>query len=548
MGKNCQQCGREFEHLESEKSLLDRLSLPFPTWCSECRNQRRMMFRNDRVFYHRKCDLSGKQFISMYQLDAPYKIYQPAEWYSDKWNPMDYGRDFDFERPFFEQFNDLMHDVPRLGIDIVNCENSDYCNYCGDDKNCYLDIAGEANEDCYYNLFVKSSKDVVDCTFAYTCTLCYECINCYDCYNCQNCIYCDNCSDCFYCFDLIGCKNCLFSHGLRNKEYCIFNEQKTKEEYDEYLNSLKMGSHSQRKKLAEGWQKFCLENAVYRANYHLNCENCSGNNLKNCKNTFESFNATNCEDSAYLYDVLDAKDCMDMNYSLYNPEFSYEIISTLSMNKCAFSMASHYNSDIFYCDLINNSSNLFGCIALNHGEYCILNKQYSKEEYEKMVPKIIEHMKSTGEWGQFFPVELSPFAYNETVANEYFPMSKEDVQAKGWRWKDSDTEKMYKGPRAELPDDIADASLDLTKEILQCEQSEKLFKLIPQELNFYKRQNIPIPRCAPNQRHLDRMDLRNPRRLFENKCSQCSNDLKTSYGPGRPEKILCDSCYRAALY
>jgi len=31
-------------------------------------------------------------------------------------------------------------------------------------------------------------------------------------------------------------------------------------------------------------------------------------------------------------------------------------------------------------------------------KYCILNKQYSKEEYEELVPKIIEHMQKTGEW------------------------------------------------------------------------------------------------------------------------------------------------------
>ena len=35
-----------------------------------------------------------------------------------------------FGKPFFEQFHELSLKVPRIGIDLVNCENSDFCNYC----------------------------------------------------------------------------------------------------------------------------------------------------------------------------------------------------------------------------------------------------------------------------------------------------------------------------------------------------------------------------------------------------------------------------------
>jgi hypothetical protein len=442
-----------------------------------------------------------------------------------------------------------MKEVPRLGIDIVNCENSEYCNYCGDDKNCYLDIAGEANEDCYFNLFVKYSKDVVDSTFAYTCTLCYECINCYDCYNVQNSIYCDNCSDTFFSFDLKGCRNCLFCHGLREKEYCVFNQQYTKEDYADYVSKLQLGSFDSRQKLAEGWAKYKKENAIFKYSYLLNCENCSGNNLKDCKNTQDSFNATNCEDCRYLADVLDAKDCQDLNYSLYKPELSYELISTLSMVKSAFSMASHYNNEVYYCDMVNNSSNLFGCIALNHKKYCILNKQYTKEEYEELVPRIIEHMKKSGEWGQFFPVSISPFAYNETVANEYYPLSREEVLAKGWRWHGEaenggvETEFVY-----EIPDNILEVSDEIIGKALKCEVTGRPYKIIQQELEFYRKMNLPIPRRCPDQRHNDRSELRDPRRLWERKCGSCGKMMSSVYAPERSEKVYCEECYLKAVY
>ena len=117
----------------------------------------------------------------------------------------------------------------------------------------------------------------------YNSELCYECINCYDCYNIQHSIYCENCSDCFFCFDLKGCRNCLFSSGLRSKEYYIFNKPHSKEDYEKYLNGLQLGSYSQRQKLYEGWTKFKRENAIFRANYFLNCENASGDDIKNSK-------------------------------------------------------------------------------------------------------------------------------------------------------------------------------------------------------------------------------------------------------------------------
>ena len=544
MSNQCKQCSSSFEISDEDLKFYDRVSpviagkkflMPPPTLCPDCRNQRRQTFRNDRVFYSRKCDLSAKQFVSTYAPGKSYKIYHPDAWYGDKWDAMDYARDFDFSRTFFEQMDELMKDVPRLGIDIVNCENSYYCNFCGDDKNCYLDIAGEANEDCYFNLFVKHSTNTVDCTFVYNSELCYECINCYDCYNVQNSMYCENCSDCYFCYDLKGCTNCLFSYGLRNKQYFIFNEQKTKAEYEDYVSKLFMGSYQQRQKLQEGWTKFKLDNAIFRGNYFLNCENCSGNDIKNSKNTHYSFNALNCEDCKYLYDVLDAKDCRDLNYSLYKPELSYELISSLNMVKCAFSMASHYNNEVYYSELMNHCSNCFACSGLTHKQYCIFNKQYTKEEYEEVLPRIIEHMKKTGEWGEFFPSSISAFEYEETVANEYYPQ-KERVAVM------ADKSSTYN-----VPDAIVDVSDDIVSEVLVDEVSGKPYKIIEQELRFYRKNNIPVPRRSPDQRHFDRIALRTPRRLFARKCDKCAVSLQSPYKDGAKEKVYCDKCYLAVI-
>lgn len=542
----CIRCKKQFGITAEDQEFFNKIQLPLPTHCPICRLKRRMIWRNDRVFYRRKCSKSGKPIISIYPENTPFPVYHPSEWYSDGWNPLDFGQDFDYNRPFFEQWQQLMNRVPRIGIDIINCENSDFCNYCGDDKNCYLDIAGEANEDCYYNLFTKYSKNCADCTFAYNSELCYEVINCYHCYNSSYGMYLENCSDCHFCFDLKGCKNCLFSSNLRQKEYYIFNKPCSKEEYEKKVAELKTGSYNITQAAISQWKKI-IKDAIHRDVYSINSENCSGNNIKNSKNCHYSFNISDCEDCKYLYDVLEAKDCHDINYSLYKPELSYEIISTLNMRNCAYSMASHYCNEVYYSDQCNNSSYLFGCIGLNRKEYCILNKQYSKEDYEKMRNIIIEHMKKTGEWGEFFPASISPFAYNETVVQEYFPLNREEALIQGFSWKENNPAE-YLEQKYAIPESISETPDTICKEILSCQETGKNYRIIPHELTLYKQLKIPVPRKCPDQRHHDRIILRNPRWLWQRNCSKCDKSIHSSYSPKKTEAIYCEQCYLEALH
>ena len=554
--KSCRQCQSNFTVRPEDLALYAKLgdpknNLPVtpPTLCPDCRHIRRLTYRNDRVFYNRKCDKTRQEFVSIYAPDKPYTVYHPDAWWSDDWDPLDYGRDFDFNRPFFEQFAELQKKVPLLGIHIVNCENSYFCNYCGDDKSCYLDIAGEANEDCYFNLFTKYSKDCCDTTFAYHSTLCYETIQAYNGYNLNYSMHCDDTADSSFCYDLKGSKNCLFSANLRQKEYHIFNKALSKEEYNKKLTELDFGSYSKNQQALKQWTEFRKKNAIYRNAYLLNCENSSGNNLKNCKNTHYSFNATNCEDCKYLFDVLDAKDCQDMNYSLYNPEIAYEIISTLQSRYSAFlTGGSTYNNNSYYCDSIQSCSEIFGCVALRHKKYCILNKQYSKKEYFALKKRIIEHMKETNEWGEFFPSKLSPWGYNETVANEYFPLTKKEALKNEFSWYDNPHEPPQKPQTYDIPDHIKDIPDSIIDELLTCVECAKNFRIIKQELKYYRKKNLPIPRECPDCRHRSRIELRPPRCLFERKCSKCQNKISSPLAPSKPEKVYCEPCYLESLY
>lgn len=545
----CKQCKSQFEIPKLEKDFLKKVNLPDPIKCPACRMQRRFAFRNERKLYYRKCDLTGKQIVSIYSPDSKYKVYDQHEWHTDKWDPFEYGRDFDFSRPFFKQMNELMLATPKLSLFANQNENSDFTNGAQQDKNCYMIFVSDHDEDCYYSYAIDSCKDCVDCYNCYKCILCIEDIDCSECHNVAFSEKSHNCSDGYFLSDCKSCKNCFGCYGLRNKEYYMFNEKLTKEEYENRLEELNLGNYDTLQKAKEIFELKKKEQQIHQYYDGNNNENVTGDHIVRCKNCIECYDSGDLEDCGYLIFSFKSRDCFDGHVVVDNCELCYETVATINQYNTQFTFVSFYSKDSMYLDHCQYCQDCFGCSGLKRAKYCILNKQYTKEDYESLKAEIIEHMKKTGEWGQPFPIELSPFGYNETVAHEYFPLSKEEVKKNGWKWHDEDKQDaLYEGPKTEIPKDIKDVPDDIVNKILICEKSGKPFKIIPHELRLYKMHKLPIPRISFDQRHLDRLNRRNPRRLWSRNCMKCNKSIQTTYAPNRPEKVYCEECYLKEVY
>jgi hypothetical protein len=155
-------------------------------------------------------------------------------------------------------------------------------------------------------------------------------------------------------------------------------------------------------------------------------------------------------------------------------------------------------------------------------------------------------LKESGEYGLFFPPELAPFAYNETIAQESFPLTKAEAEKKGYRWQDELQKTTGKETlkSEDIPDHINDVKDSMTEEVLKCVECSRNYKIIPAELAFYRKMVLPPPRKCFNCRHLDRVRRRGPLKLFDRKCDNCSKDIQTSYAPDRPETVYCEQCYQ----
>lgn len=536
----CKNCQKNFEIRQTDRVFYKHFDFGDPEMCPDCRLQHKLCFRNERTFYKRKSSLSGSPIISIYDSDCKSPVYSREEWWGDKWDGMDQGRDFDFNRPFFEQFQELVLKVPRIGLFNVNPFNSDFCHQAYDNKNCYMCMVVEKCEDCMYVSHSNSLRDCYDSSFLHDCELCYECLDSNKLYACVECQSCQNSSDLIYCYDCIGCKNCVGCYGLRNKEYHIMNEKYTREAYLEKIKVLELNKYS---KLMNCHAYFVelSKGQPHRSSWNLNVDNCSGDYLINCKNAHECFDSFELQDCGHCTWIFNSHDCFDV-YGMGHGEFVYEGVGVEAVNNCAFNTFVSDSSDAFYSDISFYCMDLFGCVGLRNKKCCIFNKHYSKDEYEVLKAKIIAHMKKTGEWGKFFPVSLSPYCYNETAANYRYPLTKAEALEKGYKWKDPDP-KEYSKQTYEIPDDVKEVDDKIFKKTLGCINCGKNYKVLPQELAYYKKMNIPVVRKCLDCRFFDRFALRNPKNLYTRKCEKCSADIDTTFTPDSPMKVYCEKCY-----
>jgi uncharacterized protein YbaR (Trm112 family) len=550
MNKSCQNCTQEFEVDSIDQVFYERMKVGAPTFCPTCRMQRRLATRNDRFLYKTKSALSSDSIITMYNPSHGFTVYEHKEWWSDDWDPLKYGRNFDFNKPFFEQFAQLQKVVPRFNIFNSQSENSDYVNYVTHSKNCYLTYGSWFIEDCMYCHTMNECKNCLDCIFVDKSELCYESVDCGEDFRAFFCQNCQNVSDCYFCFDCRGCRNCIGCYNLKNQEYNILNKKVSKEEFEK--PKAKFGSCNSLQELKKYFEETIKKEAVHRDTIRENNHNATGDLLFNCKNAKHCFSTYRSEDIAYSARCFDQKDSYDFDaggkgellYENMSNDFSFNSISCTT---------SEYMINAHYCDLCFHCEDCFGCVGLRHKKYCIFNKQYSEEEYKELSAKIIEHMKkpSSGgqacEWGEFFPIKYSPFAYNETFAQEHYPLTKEEALSKDYKWQE-DEDTTPQPQTYEIPDDIKAVPDQILNEVLVCESCNKNYKILDHELKFYRKENLAIPHICHNCRYSERFLKRPPRHLWDRTCSHCEKPIQTSYSPDKNFKIYCEECYLKEVY
>ncbi len=539
--KNCQNCKKDFVIEPDDFAFYEKMKTPAPTWCPQCRLQRRLNWQGYRILYKRKCDFSGDMVISTHHPDSPHKVYRADIWWSDKWDAKSYARDVDFSRPFLQQFKELMQEVPFPSLYTApsTMVRSDYCNAATECKDCYLCFRISGGEDNAYLNTVVEAKQSIDCSFINHSEMCYGSVRINKCYQAFFSQDCEDCNEVWFSKDLSGCSNCIGCINLRGQQYHIFNKSVTKEEYKKFIDELDLGSPEALQAFQKRVDEF-MKGEPRKQFHGRRNTNVVGDYISTSKNVRDSYMLNNGENLRYCQFLKDgpAKDCYDYSFFGEQAELMYECCwSGWNARNCKFNSWLYTGHDVEYSFGCPGSGNMFGCMGIRKGEYCILNKQYTKEEYEALVEKIKKHMIDMPykdrlgreyPYGEMMPAELSPWTYNESTAYEWFPMKKEEAIAKGFNWRDED-KREYK---------------EATADILKCSLCGMNYRLIEKEIAFYQRFNLPVPQECPLCRDRARIASLNPMAIYQRTCAKCQKPIDTSYAPNRPEIVYCESCYQ----
>lgn len=393
--KICQSCHQSFAIEPDDFAFYEKMQVPAPTFCPECRLIRRLAWRNEKSLYRQKCAKCGTSIISVFPQDSGLVVYCRPCWWSDTWDGLDFGMEYDPTRPFLVQFRELLQRTPVMALFglYTTLKNSDYTNMATDLKNCYLITHSDFSENCTYGSIIDFCKDSIDNLMLAKSELCYETTNCRECYQVSFSVDCESCNNVSFCRNCVGCSDCIGCINLRGKKFCIFNKEYSKEEYERLAGDYKTDSYLKiqglKNKALLFWRTF-----PQKFMHGSRDTNVSGDYIYNSKNTHDTFITTDMEDSRFCSFITPSKTthCYDFTHYGHVADSVYESLQVGNQaSRILFSWFAVTNvRNVEHSVFSIGSKDVFGTISLKKKEYCILNKQYSKEEYEELRRRIIE--------------------------------------------------------------------------------------------------------------------------------------------------------------
>lgn len=402
-------------------------------------------------------------------------------------------REYDFQSNFFENYSSLNSRVHFPNLTHINSENCDYSDIVGWSKNAYLSFIVMESENVLYSYSVKdNSRNVVNSTVVSKWSEnIFSSNTITQSFNIFYAKYITNSSNIWFCSNLIWCTECIFSDNLENKSYCISNKEFTKEEY-----------FSQKKAILDNKEKFeeWFGN-LSRIGKNIGSTNVNGNSIINSTNIVNWCFVNQVENGKNLimvgsnslfkncYDVFDSGTGAD-SANLY-------WLSGWGMWNNQYNSIISLGSNLYYCNFCWECSFCIGCIWLKNKSYCILNKEYSKEEWYELVDKIFAQMDNDWILGNFFPSSINPFYFNDTMAyliNDKF--TKEEIIASWFLWRDKkitvDIPEWAEVVKVEDLDIINFDEKILNKVIIDVQGNS--YKIVRMEYEFLKKYNLPLPK------------------------------------------------------
>lgn len=583
--RKCKFSGEEFPIYQWEKDLLDqmaptinweKMNFDLPQYCYRVRMLKRQIFRNEKKFY-------ALPEISIVH-DSVRKVLPVKDRHEEDF----YKYWIEYSGNFNNDLKELYEKVPYLPRYVVASENSDYCNQTSNEKNCYLCIGWLESENCLYTTYDVQSKYIIDSYGTFNCEISYQSIHIWWSMKSFFCTYLVNCYNTRFGYDLHNCKNVIFGFGLRDQEYIFKNKKYPQEEREriaqEYYKKIK--TISWLKELLAEYQEF-IDTYPHEDVHNVNSEHPRGTQINNSKNMTFWFWAEGNHDSRYCGIQWRSQNVMDLESSAMSQQ-TYNCIGSIQMFGCSCISSNFWEmKNAHYGFYMRWSSDILGCFGLQNQSHCILNKKYSKEDREKLATTIIQELRAKQKRGDFMDTEMSPFPYNDSLANRVFPIKQlkiwdklttinpdgfgtvevlnpekfisdarldlwwEEKRKIKWRTQEAEINLPTNVPIlqvSDLPDDIDTAQKDICDKVIICEKTWRPYKILQMELDFYKQYGLPLPTTHYEYRDNKRCEQLPPRFLELWSCDKCGKENIREFRKNPKFKIYCEQCYNKEIY
>jgi hypothetical protein len=486
-----------------------------------------MSWYPNKRFYERVSAKSGKRVLTVYPPSADCPVYSHEEWYADDWqSPF---LDIDQSVSFFAQFRELQKKAPVVALLSSLQENAEYCQDSEGLKNCYLLFDALQDQDVYYGTRIYRSKSCMDVYWIMDSELLYECVYMFSCYNCRYSFHCSQASDSAFLYDCRNVKHSFMCANLRNAEYCIRNVQYTREDYEAFMAAQDFTDALFVLDLQKEWREM-ISKAKTPSSILRQCEDVSGNYVQNGTQALRTFESYDIRDAWNIFQCASAKDIVGSFMCNDRVERCFQCCATgigvSNTRNCAFTW---HSADMEYCYLCIGCSDCFGCIGLRNKKYHILNKPYTKEEYEQAKADVVVAMRERSEYDSFFPRAFSPFLHEDTIAADFFGDETVDLFTAGY-----ETERS--------------AFVKSDETVRTCAVTGEQFRIIKQEQSFYESRGIAFPCISPAVRQTRRRQLMDTGFRERQVITSAGEVIVTTFAHPERWNLVTDKEYTETVY
>ncbi|MEK9157353.1 MAG: hypothetical protein AAB448_04495, partial [Patescibacteria group bacterium] len=528
----CSILGEKWQRDQKEIDVYCRFNVPPLTVSANTLWKWMAYYDAGYQFWWSKHPETGKPVLTFHHPASGIKVLPDVEWHAKDFSTI--TENADPSKPFFDQLRALELRVPFMAtFNRVEPENSITLFSFGD-RQSYFTFACAA-ERCFFACGAFQAEGSSLMHLVHQITDSHGILKSQRLFRCRYVRESLDCIDSTFLFDCRNCQNCFGAANKRNRQYVFMNEQLTKAEYEQRMAGIDLGKRSVVEQYQKQFDELLAKEGVWPENFNVNIQDSSGEYLANAVHCVECFDSSDAptnqyrccwnygvnDSNAYMWGSVDSTEC-------------YMCVSSPNSNQSKFCYRSFRLDNCEFCMTCSDLRDCFGCIGLKKRQFCIFNKQYTEEEYWRLVDEIKCAMLDRAEYGNYLPTALSSTFVPESGAVVYGGATEEQLRLLGGQIFEADAEGATGADRidpskARRRDEIPDAIDDLGDEWIGVpiydEVSKRTFTYLRPEVEHYRRLRIAPPNIHFIRR-IQELSHSGQVAAFEHAtCSKCQTDV-----------------------